>query len=455
MKDTYPSGFYPTKSPELPSPAADTTCGGQLPIALSGSENQSLVLEERGFGVPPWGGTASRRVLSITRLVVGAEVVADTVGSELVQFGPGFPCGAIDGEVSPRRRSHPTRATSPLSPTSVTIDGSTLRGRNLLVALRMTRDNHWPQRRGVSPYFRSPPRTRDRTGTGQRVSSAGPTPWPAPIESSNEPISGLASEDSDLADSSSKEEVVDAAGPLETANGGTGRGEAREDAGGHMGDRTLDITEDDGKILETALDNPRGSASDAGGEADALEDSLHHVEDDNLDRRMKSGYMLGDSRVGEDTRHKRIESRETGAALVDKHIEKLGGAWTTVGNGGTVCQEENICSVASIATLEVPTSRSPASECSIRPLATKRSLSTLDTEGYGGNLSRDATDIVRSHLESRTENRDGVSAPFSGRLSPRVFSTDTMVLASTGSPPSPRMLVRGESASVPTALSST
>ena len=60
----------------------------------------------------------------------------------------------------------------------------------------------------------------------------------------------------------------------------------------------------------------------------------------------------------------------------------------------------------SVTTLEKASCGSSLSDGSMEQMASKRSFSSHETERYGGNLSKDATDILRSHLELKSKLSD-------------------------------------------------
>ena len=72
----------------------------------------------------------------------------------------------------------------------------------------------------------------------------------------------------------------------------------------------------------------------------------------------------------------------------------------------SVWNDESACSMLSVTTLEKVSCSSSLSGGSKEELASKRSFSSHQTERYGGNLSKDATDILRSHLESGSKLSD-------------------------------------------------
>lgn len=129
LKDAYPSGFSPVRHDEhggllrTGKPSCRARSYGGMNILLS---------ETVGEGIPRHGQSSDGRVLKVTRVLLGADVVLREAGNDLVHFGPTFCCGPTICAASPMPRPL-SRFVRSLSPKQITIDGSAFNAWNLPV----------------------------------------------------------------------------------------------------------------------------------------------------------------------------------------------------------------------------------------------------------------------------------------------------------------------------------
>lgn len=461
LKDAYPSGFCsPSENRPRPSAIDSST---RRALALSGGPRlRGLLHESQEVGIPPWGAATGRRALNITRVIVGAKDVVDTVGNELVQFGPGFSIGPAEHSSPRPHQSRPRTPATPLYPARMTIDGSSLKAwRSLLVgATTVDRDrgNEWSPRKncrghrdGSSPrgdgkregFKRIRPTTAD---TDQ--CSKGPEPWPYTAESLTG-RSGRSSRPS-TAGLGPKQAFGKRRGPGIATASALGVNEAR-------GDEQADGRKNGGKkdpavaeVVQLSSDDSLGrsrcphlndGSNDNGGTARNPPDTskLSHQlcpleargtlkpvggqgEEENGERPRGQVVLLNEDEL--------IGSGSIGGALV------MGAQ-----DNPSVWSDSSACFAASVVTKENSGAYSPlVADSSVEEGSAKRSFSTLDTERYRGSLSKDATDILRSHLESRTKAPSNANSCFSD--SRTALPTDTTVLVSPAPPPTPPGQVR-------------
>lgn len=436
LKYAYPSGFGQQTKPghHFTLSAAAAAAADRRNQNLPPSSTQGgLVSETKGFGVPKWGAASKKWLLNVTRVVVGAEVADAGAGNELIHFGPEFPCGPTEC-LSPRAWSHRTRTSSPLSPTRMTIDGSTLKEKDLLAASGTERETY----QSLKQFrLRSPPfsvgsprdgqasaqgpgeRKRNRADTAERAHSADTSAvYPCPGESATMPPPKHCAGRHVLHSSSGRE-------------GGDGGGVAPEARVSGGGSRSAESrVEQDNRPTHGQKIHAKEDTSNAAVrryvDADPQESSNEHS-------RCNTGYKESlEGRATDDQRSSQVSTAlpkvvrpvdsgqipnvtyreetagrggvEESIAFLDEQSGSLKEAWAVSGNNSSTLQVESACPLASATTLEASSAscESSLSGSSVDPLMAKRSLSSLDTERYGGTLSKDATDILRSHLESQT-----------------------------------------------------
>lgn len=474
LKDAYPSGFC--KPPEIrPLPTTTvtassdpTTSGNNISAGAGGPWLREVLHESKEVGISPWGACSGRRTLNFTRVLFGATDVADTVGSALVQYGPGFSIGPAES-LSPRRRwsnrsdhRRPRTPSSPSSPSHMTIDGSFLRDRNSLLVepCAVDQGKHWPQRKVYAPDWTSP---RDGDGNRghkrirpatDRVQSPGePEPWPCATE--------------ELTGRSSRPSTANAAPQSLSANRANCPADNGMAAGPHVrdeGDQEQARDRDHGAKEDAAaaaamggacggqqagtfplsphLNDSGGARTDSCGKEDkndqsrcgtsmvegALDISLAKVP---CDRNQEVGAM--------DFRDER-SARLPGEVIDEDDASdsvRLGEAWAIDANDNpsvwSNCSARLLASVATNDSSAVY--NSSVGEGSADLASAKRSFSTLDAERYRGSLSKDANEILRSHLRSRNELPGQATYSFSDSHH-EVANEATAILTPAPPPPS-------------------
>lgn len=446
LKYTYPSGFC--KCPENhPLPTTTTTstktAPGRNTLSLSGPQLRDLLHESKEVGVPPCGAVAGRQALNITRVVVGAKDLVDTVGSELVQFA-GFSIGPaeLSSPTSINRTHHlRPRTPSPVSPSRMTIDGSALlRGRSSLLVEARSAVNQWSGRKTcASDDFSSPRdesnawkgRKRVRSATTDRAhSSGGPGPWPYPAET----LTGRSSRPSTSASTKNRggSGGVAAAAALRVHNGG-GSEQPRDRPSGGREDPARPVSQDNAtkhgtadsrdQNIQSQIPTCTGTANIADQERDFPGVGAQ-------------GISCSVQKEGQaDCRNETAERIEGQVApLLSEHEPNGGGrvdgAWAKDFPCPSVWSDGSTCFVASVST----------NDDSAEQVAGKRSFSTLDTERYQGSLSKDATNILRSHLESRHKPPSNNTSCASD--SRNAMATEGTALMSPAPPPTPPGQVR-------------
>ncbi|CAM9091414.1 unnamed protein product [Ectocarpus sp. 4 AP-2014] len=446
LKEAYPSGFCrPPQNRPLPATtmttATDTRSTRRKMVWMSGPPREDLLHESKQVGVPPCGVASSRRILKSTRVVIGAPDVVDTVGSELVQFGPGFSIGPAE-HYSPRRciltpdRSRLRTPTTPISPSRMIIDGSTLLGRgSLLVEPRaVDRQNQRPGLKIRPPSEDNIYYTYDMEGhkgvrpttADRNQASAGPEPWPFPCDR----LTGRSSRPSTMAQ------------VRETAS--WNRGDPGDDVSavphasdcGHDG-RTLG-RDDEAATAAAGADQQTQSASQLS------TPRVPHV-DNEKNTSENGGVNTPDARGQtpteklklriEDCRNERVgRSQEEVELRIEDELLDGGrteeawmvdgkddpSIWSAGGSGGMV---------ASVTTKDdsAVCSSSIGDDVSVEHVSAQRSCSTLNTGLYRGILSKDATDILRSHLESKNKPPGNAEACFSASCDALAGDTTSLI----------------------------
>lgn len=427
LKDTYPSGFCkPPKNRPLPTTTktSSTASTRRKPLSSSGPQLRDLLFESKEIGLLPCGAAAGRQALNVTRVVVGANDVVDTIGSELVQFA-GFSIGPaeLSSPTSIINKSHHDprpRTPSPVSPSRMTIDGSALlimKRSSLLVEARSVA-NQWFGLKSNAPgdFFASPRdesnawkgRKRIRSATTDRAQSPGePEPWPYSGRSSRPSTS--ASTKRGPGGAVAVVLRVDVGGDIEQPCGlsmdgkeDSARPVHRDNATkhGHAGTHDQSIQSPTATANEA---DPRGLLGAEENSCSTQEERQAGCRNEMIEREKEREPAL----LSEDERN--------GRGRIDRASAKDCPSVVSEGDGSSSCF------VASVSTSGNDTSG-----------AGKRSFSTLDTERYRGNLSKDATKILRSHLESRNKPLSNTTSCVSDAV-----ATEDTGLISPAPPPTP------------------
>lgn len=486
LKHAYPSGFcQQTKLRHHYTLSAAATADERRQMFASSSIQGGLVSETKGLGVPKRGAASNKGVLNVTWVVVGAEVVDAGAGNDLVHFGPEFPCGPTE-YLSPRRPSHRARPPSPLSPTPVTIDGSTLKEQDFYTVSRAEPENYQSSKQlgcctssdserrpsgGQASIYGQGERERNRiltVDTAERAHSADTSVQQQCPRSSESlpamiPSKSCAGRHNVLHSSHSGGEGVDGGGVAPDARASMGErvnveSTAEQDNSFRPTPGQKTHGKDDKKIstaTRRCVDtDPREPSTDerlhcSRGYKESLEGRAT-VEDDerssevsttlpNVAHPVDSGQIpsvtYGDGVVG------RV-GVELGLALLDEQSGALEEeAWAVSGNNSSTFQAGSACPLESVTTLEASSAscESSLSGSSVDPVTAKRSLSSLDTEWYGGTMSKDAAEIVRSHLESQTLHSKELNASLSSGHG--ILSTENVTVTSPAPPSSSRLQV--------------
>lgn len=456
LKDAYPSGFgNPSENRPRPSAIDSST---RRALALTGGPRlRGLLHESKEVGVPPWGATAGRRTLNITRVIVGAKDVVDSVGNELVQFGPGFSIGPAEHSSPRPHQSRPRTPATPLSPARMTIDGSSLKAwSSLLVgATTVDRDceNEWsPRKNRCGHRDGSSPRHDDKREGFKRIRpttadtdqcSRGPEPWPYTAESLTG-RSGRSSRPS-TAGLGPKPAFRKRRGPGIAAASALGVHEVggNEQADGRKNGVKKDPAAVSGVVGLSTDDSlgrgrcprPGDGSSDHG---DAVRNPPKASKPSQPLLPLKArGTSKPDGGQGEEDKGEKPRGQ---VVLLNK--DEVTGSGSIGGelamdaqDNPSVWSDGSACFAASVIMNENSGAYSPlVADSSAEQVSAKRSFSTLDTERYRGSLSKDATDILRSHLESRSKAPSNANSCFSDS---RTAPTDATALVSPAPPPTP------------------
>ncbi len=450
LKDAFPSGFCRLQPEQRPLPTTTATAATVRTRSMapppSKLQLRYLLEESKEVGVPPCGAASNRRPLNITRVLVGAKKVVDTVGSDLVQFA-GFSIGPAE-YYSPRRglgSPHHPRPSSPISPSRMTIDGSSLlrRGRGLLVEPRAV--NQWSRRKKICAQddlaMSRDARKRIRPTTADRAQSGGgPEPWPYAAEvltgrSSSRP--GTAAQGPMLAPRT-RGESPGGAEAIATRLGDDGDKEQAGSGATGCGE------EGPAAVAEAARVQADGSPPVDGGDHAAMahgtaenhgDDPQKSSGDLSCTHQLDSVPLSSGGKGTVDTRNERIE--DDLALLHEDELNgsgRLGGAWAK--DTPSFWSEDSARLVASVTTNDNPS----VGQDSFDRASGKRSFSSLGTERYRESLSKDATNILRSHLGSRNDANSCFS------VSHYEAATDATVLVSPVPPPAPSGQVRQHTA---------
>ncbi|CAN0073464.1 unnamed protein product [Ectocarpus sp. 12 AP-2014] len=445
LKDAYPSGFCrPPQNRPLPATttttATDTRSTRRKMVWLSGPPRQDLLHESKHVGVPPCGVASSRRILKSTRVVIGAPDVVDTVGSELVQFGPGFSIGPAE-HYSPRRRTltpdrpRPRTPTTPISPSRMTIDGSTLLGRSsLLVEPRaVDRQNQRPGLKIRPPSEDNIYYTYDMEGhkgvrpttADRNQASAGPEPWPFPCDKltgrSSRPSSTAQAQETASWNKGDPGDDVSAV-PHASICGHDGRTFGRDDEAATAAagaDRQTQSASQLSTPRVPNVDNEKNTSENGG---------VNTPDARGQTPTEKPKLMIEDCRNERVGRSQEAELRNEDEILDEGRIGEAWAVdgkddpsvWSGDGSGGIL---------ASVTTKDnsAVCSSSIRDDVSVEHVSAQRSCSTLDTGLYRGILSKDATDILRSHLESKNKPPGNAEACFSASCDALAGDTSSLI----------------------------
>lgn len=402
-------------------------------------------------GIPKSGKRSDKRILMVTRVVVGSEVVSNRAESDLVQFGPAFlSCGPTERVATPAavRPILLSRPTSPVTPSRTTIDGSSLKDRPLLVASRRGREDgaaDWPQRKishsspddQISRQDRGR-RKRGRPKTNDRVllSAGGPEPWTSNTDAANRQFSASSRTElfnPEVSASRKGDEVV-------VENGRIARDQANQRRRGHSSSPSEGLEADIsacGGGQQSRSPTPPPTVQLEPGDTDQ-QGSQDTWTNSKLTRQV-------DSREG--------EGSSAGGELAEETLAS-DGSCTHEGQGVvggdnfsmlSQCGVESACPRISVASLSTACALS-VSECSTEPVSKRRSFSSLDTERYGGTLSNNANEIVRSHIEAplshaSRDSRDGIDSQDQDKHDQQ--AADIAGALSPVCPPSPPLKVIG------------
>ncbi|CAM9578777.1 unnamed protein product [Scytosiphon promiscuus] len=456
LKDAFPSGFCKLRgSCPTPTTAAKTPSNSK-PRGIGSSSRRpwlrELFQESKEVGVSPWGASSCRRALNLTRVVFGATEVVNTVGSALVQYGPGFSIGPASHFLPRRRwsdRSDHRRPRTPASPTStshVTIDGSALRDRNSLLVERraVERGSQWPHRPVYAPDWTAPQHvdvseghTRFRPLTNRAQSPGEPEPWPSVVEE----LTGRSSRPSTAtAGLQSLSPTGVQCLTSEGREGSMGLNVSDEADEGQAYDRVFGLKEE---ITAAAIGTGGGATRQQTDTVCQSAQSPHHDDSDTpsdpcavKDKNDRTPSVMSKIEVALDSPGAKVPKvRNQEERELDVRDEKSNGSLGTrvldedllsdgvrVEEAWAIDNKDNpsvwsCCSAHILASVATNNSsavfNSSVGEGSVEPLSAKRSFSTLDAERYRESLSRDANEILRSHLKSRNEPSSETNSIFS------------------------------------------
>lgn len=461
LQRVFPSGFYPSKAPETPPRPTGKFRRSSPPS----SPDKSLISEWKGLGVPRWGAAANRRGVTVTRVVVGAEVIAKAVRNDMIQFDPKFPCDAKE-YVSPGRRLGSPSKPSPILPTRMTIDGSSLVSldQKLVVTSIDERENPWQQpmienlhpvnlRTCSSGIYRQEGRKRNRAILADANCSCTRA---CPLEAVNRNSLKPRARPRKTIDKSSSTPCIGGGGKDSLSGGGAGEKELKC-AHDSRGDQADIFAKSEGRVSERRIHDKENTGDQPEGQPGILQGSnlgeiSKNLGDDEKQGKKRSEELMVLSCEFSSTQHSRdtsinnssqadqVERGRVDLALMDDASERVGEAWETSADNSISWQGESADSIASGNTLgEMQTSPKPVGY-SVKYVSGKQSISTIDTECYVGHLSKNATNIVRCHFESQGTSVENIDSCFSG--SRDILAADSSALISPAPPPAPSEQVR-------------
>lgn len=388
-------------------------------------------------------------------MIVGAKGVVDTIGNELVQFGPGFSVGPAEHSSPRPHQSRPGTPATPISPSRMTIDGSSLRALSSLLvgATTVDRGNEWTPRKNCGRHDSTKLRDRGKRDGFKRIRpttadteqcSRGPEPWPYPAET----LTGRSGR--------SSRPSTAGLGPKQVSRKRRGPGRVATPGPGVYD--TVEDEQADGQIFSGKKDPVV---------AENIEDSLGRARRPHLDDRNKNqGDIIRNppetskvadqlcsleargtlKHVGRQGKEEKVKRQRDQVALLNKdeptgNVSSEGALAMDARDNPLVWSDGSACFPASAVTDENSGGYSlSVADGLVDQVSPKRSFSTLDTERYRGSLSKDATDILRSHLESRNKSPTNTNSYFSS--SRAAIPTDARALISPAPPPTPPGQVR-------------
>lgn len=377
LKDTYPSGFCLSvhntvhKKHHLNDrDGSNISLRRRISSPLEPDDDYCLLSGKKKSGVIPCGKLIGKRVITITQLVVGDRAVQDTTGSELVQFGPDFPCEQPDQLPHLRHVSNRGRVISASAMTlpSTILDGSALEKKNIDVAPSADEDNRQPCNSIIRPIVQEPSAPKHMNNR-----SAGAAKNPARVTRAlKQRPGGL---NGGLSRASHPQVMSLEASPMEPV---TAEVRAFKVSPTYVvnGEREINTSEgsEDERRSEVAR-HPSARGEQGSEDLCKQPERIHPGGDGGETSRGATGAEA------ENKRDDRSGPRAMELARVYKENGRIGSEWAAFTSDSlAVCQEGSVYSLESL----IRSSVSP---------------STLDTEQYGGNISEDATAIMRSYLE--------------------------------------------------------
>lgn len=425
LKDTYPSGFCPTKSFKIRQDSRIGTRHAALP--LNDFSQNSLTSESKDCVRSQWGAPDGRRAIEVTRVMVGEKTVAEGSANELAQFGPEYWC-SLSENCSPTEL-HPNGTPRQLSPAHMTIDGSAIRG------TRFTSDGDcersWPQRRRLSPAHTKKLRGHAIPGKGQRRRQArtplesaayrGPKPWASRAEGGSRWPFRPCTAGRDHSPFPSGTGVVMNTGPCEINNHlNIIEHECYEEC-----DREIAIQENSTRQINYA-DVP---GFEVGGKQPC--DELRVCKDRSRDDEESEQADAPIAQV-------LLQSTK----CLDTRDDEPGEAWESTGDcNSTDWRTGSACSLGSATTTGGWTAyRSHASDRATEHTVFRRSCSSLDSHRHGGSVSKGIKNILWSHLEVPNGDPDDTVACESD--SHGVLPVEPVMMSVPTPAPSPPLHVR-------------
>lgn len=363
------------------------------------------------MGTPKWGRLSRDRVLEVTHVLLGKEAVcADDADNDLVQFGPAFNSATTERLGSPRSRATPSRrlGSRVTTPKRTLIDGSQLNKRSLTLAPRTAdtdrRSQHRMSRRLdlLRRRFRVHLKKRGRHDFPKEELGASegrnvpPSPYNCCCEKNAGPLTVDGRDDG--------RQGCQTRGPQVCK--GICSPENRDQASFEMERMDWQTTGERRSIaviVEQDLE-PVADASFSGGDADCAllgesSGSQDTCSSSTFSSRVKSGQvpripLIAEGGIADGSKEPRPDS-----AIVNLD-------WPCFGEGDeedhrdSTSRARETCGPGPMVILET-TGASSESDFSLGQVSARPSLSTLDTEKYGGTLSNSARAIIKSHINLR------------------------------------------------------
>lgn len=362
------------------------------------------------MGTPKWGRLSRDRVLEVTHVLLGKEAVCADADNDLIQFGPAFNSVPTERLGSPRSRATPSRrlGSRVTTPKRTLIDGSQLRRRSPTLAPRTAdidrRSQHRMSRRLdlLRRRFRVHRKKRGRhVFPKEEVGvSEGQNVPPSPYNCCSEKIAGPLIVDA-------REDGLQGCQTRGTpVCKGIWSPEMRDEESFEMEGMDWQTTGERRSIAVIVEQDPESiaDASFSGGDSDRalLGDSIgsqNTCSSSTFSSRVKSGQVPRVPLIAEDGIADGSKELRPDSAIVNLD-------WACFGEGDekdhrdpTSCARE-MCGPGPMVLLET-TGASSESDFSLEQVSARPSLSTLDTEKYGGTLSNSARAIIKSHTNLR------------------------------------------------------